>query len=274
MRSDFGHAYRTTGASGVNELVGAGYSMKRHRDDGKNRVQPHYSMVYVLTGHGQFTNATGNTMPLRPGSFFQRYPDRPHTLVLDTDTLWTEVYIALSPRLFNGLRDMQLLSDDNQVGYVGVKTEVLDDVCNLRDELQDCSDQHLRPLAFKAIRLVCDLLESATPFEETPLTASEEIVERACAILSQNLAETVDLKTLCRDEGWGYERFRKLFSRKMGVSPHQYRIRRRLDAACRMLAAGDENVTGIAYALGYASPQDLSAQFKKHLGIPPSQFRQ
>ena len=69
-----------------------------------------------------------------------------------------------------------------------------------------------------------------------------------------------------------YERFRKVFRARMGVSPAAYRIRRRIDRA-RELLVGGVSVSRVADELGYANPFIFSAQFKRLVGASPRAFQ-
>jgi AraC-like DNA-binding protein len=81
------------------------------------------------------------------------------------------------------------------------------------------------------------------------------------------------LEKYCSQYGVGYENFRKRFRLKIGVSPGRYIINRRIDAACEMLRMSKTPISEIAFSLGYASPFEFSAQFKKTIGISPNHYR-
>lgn len=67
-------------------------------------------------------------------------------------------------------------------------------------------------------------------------------------------------------------RFTRLFRRETGMSFAQWRQQACLSAALPRLAAGDP-VTAIALDLGYDSPANFTAMFKRVLGVPPSRYR-
>ncbi|HEV8246966.1 MAG TPA: AraC family transcriptional regulator, partial [Polyangiaceae bacterium] len=98
-------------------------------------------------------------------------------------------------------------------------------------------------------------------------------LERACRALADQASERRTLRDWCQRQGHDYERFRKAFQQRMGVSPGQYRIRRRLDRACQLLQATDDTIERIAAELGYTSPYEFSAQFSRRMGMPPSRYR-
>ena len=104
--------------------------------------------------------------------------------------------------------------------------------------------------------------------------AHRELIAAACDFLGRDFRKTADLAEFCRRRGCGYENFRKLFRAELGISPHRYRIRRRLDAACALLLRPELTISEISEMLGYASPYEFSAQFKRYMGCPPSGYRQ
>jgi AraC-like DNA-binding protein len=71
----------------------------------------------------------------------------------------------------------------------------------------------------------------------------------------------------------GYESFRKEFRARMGVSPGDYRIRRRIDRARELLTSTTQSVKEIAYELGYPNPSVFSLQFKREVGRSPEHYR-
>jgi AraC-like DNA-binding protein len=100
----------------------------------------------------------------------------------------------------------------------------------------------------------------------------EDPIDAVCRDLAEHPEQRFDLRGWCRARSLDYDRFRKDFVRRLGVPPHRFRIRRRLDRACALLRAG-AGVAEVAAQLGYPSPFEFSAQFRAHLGVPPSRWR-
>lgn len=67
--------------------------------------------------------------------------------------------------------------------------------------------------------------------------------------------------------------FLRLFSRVLGVSPHQYLVRTRLRLAARMLATPGASVTGTAYAVGFGDLSNFIRTFTRAAGVSPRAFR-
>jgi len=99
------------------------------------------------------------------------------------------------------------------------------------------------------------------------------MIERVAALLMRDLEERLDIEQIAAGLDVSYERFRKLFRQRMGVSPGEYRIRRRIDQARSMLIQQRLSNKEIAYALGYADPFTFSKQFKRFVGMSPTVFR-
>ena len=58
-----------------------------------------------------------------------------------------------------------------------------------------------------------------------------------------------------------------------GVTPHQFRIQARLDAAKHMLAMGRHSVTDVCLEVGFSSLGSFSALFTRRVGEAPSAYR-
>jgi transcriptional regulator GlxA family with amidase domain len=67
--------------------------------------------------------------------------------------------------------------------------------------------------------------------------------------------------------------FIRQFSGLFGDTPHQARIKARLDRARNLLVSGDRSVTEICMEVGFSSHGSFSALFARRLGVPPSEYR-
>ena len=67
--------------------------------------------------------------------------------------------------------------------------------------------------------------------------------------------------------------FARLFKNAVGQAPHQYLVSQRIEKAKRLLQTSDLSVGEIAHALGFDSHSRFTTQFRKRLGVSPSEFR-
>ncbi len=94
--------------------------------------------------------------------------------------------------------------------------------------------------------------------------AYEHIVTHYTEPLSNDvLASLVGVSTV-----W----FRKLFKDVYGVSPISFARSLRMERAKEMLVGDFGTVSDVAVSLGYANVYDFSRDFKRHIGIPPSEY--
>jgi AraC-like DNA-binding protein len=68
--------------------------------------------------------------------------------------------------------------------------------------------------------------------------------------------------------------FLRMFSRVLGVTPHQYLVRSRLRHAARLLAEDNRDVTDIAYDVGFGDLSNFVRTFHRAAGVSPLKFRQ
>ena len=71
-----------------------------------------------------------------------------------------------------------------------------------------------------------------------------------------------------------YSLFRKAFKAYTDLSPIQYVIKLRLQAARKLLMNTDKSIKEIAIYLNYDDSLYFSSLFKKHVGISPTTFRE
>lgn len=96
---------------------------------------------------------------------------------------------------------------------------------------------------------------------------------RARDLLSEVHDATLSIEDVAREAAISPYHFIRQFEAVFGVTPHQYRIRRRLELAKQLLAAGRHSVTDVCMAVGFSSLGSFSALFTQRIGVPPSVYR-
>lgn len=86
-------------------------------------------------------------------------------------------------------------------------------------------------------------------------------------------AEPVALEDAARQAGLSAFHFLRLFSRVLGVTPHQYLVRARLAHAARLLADDALNITDIALEVGFGDLSNFVRSFHRAAGVSPRAFR-
>ncbi len=237
--------------------------------DYTNRAHPEYVIVLVLRGWGLYIDSSGTEYPLHPGSCFQRFAGVPHTTRIEPDSGWVECFLQLGETMAALLENCAVAERERPVLTTAITPGVLERIRALRDSFLNAADAELIHQLPEILELAQLLLSG-----ESPKSGDErkKLLEQACAYLGGNFRRNDDLRGFCRRHGCGYENFRKIFKEELGISPHRYRIRRRLDAACALLNDPTLSIASIAERLGYSSPYEFSAQFKRHMGCAPSAY--
>jgi AraC family transcriptional regulator len=123
-----------------------------------------------------------------------------------------------------------------------------------------------------AARLLGMLAAQPSP----PLRLSARDRRRAVRValwLEAHAAECVPLERLARESGVSAFHFLRLFTRVIGVTPHQYLVRARLRHAARLLAQDAGPIAAIAYEVGFGDLSNFIRTFRRAAGVSPRTFR-
>jgi len=92
--------------------------------------------------------------------------------------------------------------------------------------------------------------------------------------IDANSHKAINLEDAAAEAGISPFHFLRLFSRALGVTPHQYLVRSRLRHAARRLTEDDSAITDIAYDVGFADLSNFVRTFHRAAGVSPLKFRQ
>ena len=101
----------------------------------------------------------------------------------------------------------------------------------------------------------------------------EYLLARAKSMLESDPAGKLDIPGLAEELGICHSTLNKLFRERAGVSPLQYRIRRRMEEAKHLLGNTSLPVKEVAFRLGYLNQLYFSNDFKKNCGMSPKAYR-
>jgi AraC family transcriptional regulator len=87
--------------------------------------------------------------------------------------------------------------------------------------------------------------------------------------IQSNLAEPLDLGSLAAVVGYSRFHFARAFQAAVGVSPHRYVVRRRLQRARTLLRIGKDSLAQIAAATGFSDQSHLSNWIRRVYGATP-----
>jgi AraC-like DNA-binding protein len=85
--------------------------------------------------------------------------------------------------------------------------------------------------------------------------------------------DRASIREVARASGMSHYHFIRRFEAVFGATPHQLRIRARLDRAKQLLALGQHSVTEVCFEIGFESLGSFSDLFTRRIGEPPSAYR-
>lgn len=262
--------HRVLGVALATDRIGVGVMDKSGiSNDQIDMLAPTWSVVYVLRGKGRYRDAHGRMYDLGPGDCFQRIPGRPQSTILEPASGWLEAFVDLGVGLWQVLDRMRLLPPEPPVWHWGLAPARIVRFTSLINDLEAAGERELPELCVRTQALAMEALRAAT----APAVSGSDSIDLVCRLLADEADGRLDLRSFCQREGLDFERFRKDFTRRIGQSPGQYRIRRRIERACVLLEATRDQVAVIATQLGYASPYEFSAQFRQWMGVSPQAYR-
>jgi AraC family transcriptional regulator len=91
--------------------------------------------------------------------------------------------------------------------------------------------------------------------------------------IEEHVAEQISLAELARLTRLSPIHFCRAFKRSVGLPPHQYQLRRRIERAKALLADPSHSVTSIALECGFSLPGGFATAFRRATGMTPSAFR-
>jgi AraC-like DNA-binding protein len=116
-------------------------------------------------------------------------------------------------------------------------------------------------------------LLSAKKARHHPVSAADRrrAVEAALWI-DGNSQDEIRLEQVAAQAGLSPFHFLRMFSKAIGVTPHQYLVRSRLRRAAKLLVEKERSVTDIALDVGFADLSNFVRTFHRAAGVPPGRF--
>ena len=264
--------HRNIGNDVNNGVLSCGYLNKKTGNcSDKNITFEYYGALLLLSGTGVHIDNKGHEYKLYPGCFIQRIPGKIHSTYVHPDGKWLEFFICFGRQLFEALTNIGLLDDEQDVLYPGLNMAIFDTLNNFMHSLSKAEDIELPMLLTEAQRIILTTYRMHN--ENITKNENMEIIKQACQIINQDQFSRISAREVAGKIGIGYEKFRKLFKSKVGISPSEFTIQRRMNNAKSLLIDTKKSIKEISIELGFPDPFTFTKQFKKVVGVSPSNFR-
>jgi AraC-like DNA-binding protein len=100
-----------------------------------------------------------------------------------------------------------------------------------------------------------------------------EVIDRLCAEIVSSPGAMYRLGVMARSLHCSADHFARVFRKRKGVAPGEFVLVTRLEAAKNLLRGSSHSITRISELLGYRDVYYFSKQFRRRVGMTPTQFR-
>lgn len=233
------------------------------------RTNPYYhQMIFTYQGLGQ-TIEDGKPKEIKPGTLFVTKAGQPQYYKIKDNT-WNFLWFWVADT-----HEWEVIRKQNILRPAKFKDELLWVFNHLRIEHSKISFS-----SKMIIQCLCDLLLQYLR-EEIHIEMDlyqQEILEKLNALVQKIYADIKypwDVKTLSEESGLYLSKshFIKIFIENMGLTPMRMVTKIRMEIAANLLKNTTDNLSKIAYTIGYNTPYAFSDAFKRWFGVSPKQYR-
>jgi AraC-like DNA-binding protein len=261
----------------VSEIPGLVLGSARFADVGFDR---HYHLDFhigFVTEGIQRHRSKGESFLLGPGRIALMPPGEIHDGASEGGGAYTLKTFRLSQALIADMTE-EISGQPRELELTSVLLEDARLVGNLR-WLHEAMQQHVSPgsLAVQAqwITLLERLLRQSrtiTP-ESIPGSLSALQWSRVRDYCFSHIDQRITLDDLAGLCGLGRFPFLKQFKRTIGMTPHAWLLRLRLERACGLLSRSGQPIVDVAHAVGFYDQSHFNRAFRQAFGVAPSRYR-
>lgn len=224
-----------------------------------------FAIEFVREGHFQFVQDNAE-FPAGPDTVFLVRPGCDVEMSCDTAAIARKRTISIAGPMLSAFLDTLGLARANliQIRHSAELDGCYDEATRLLRERPD-------DFASQSSLLLCRMLHLlAFDFRREH---TQEPLAAILRYLDRNLGETATIDELSEHFHLSAATLHRLFRRHLGVSPIHYQLKRKMEAAKRLLLATEEPIKEIAFRLGYSNALYFSSEFHRFTGESPRNFR-
>ena len=236
------------------------------------RVLGSYALVYILAADGYYADARGLRRELGAGDAVLIFPELAHAYGPRPGTSWRHLYFVFNGPQFDLWRKAGLLDPTRPVW----RAEPVDFWARRLEEAVQTGGNHGPAAALRTLGRFLDALGELLAMHETEERDPEGgawFAESQRLLGGPEARGWLTPQQVARTVGLSYENFRKQFAARAGVSPGQFRKRKRIDRACSAIYHGGRTLKQLAEELEFCDVFHFSKAFKQIAGTTPSEFR-
>ena len=151
------------------------------------------------------------------------------------------------------------------------ETKRPDILAKLFRNILDCWNKKELGYKYKCSALLCEILAECYAENYIPSVKNSKIQNSVDYILANYKKSDLTIKEIADQSFMSEVYFRKLFKEEYGSSPQRYIIKLRIQNAVGLISTGYYSLSEVAYMSGYIDYKYFSTEFKKAMGVSPSE---
>ena len=234
-----------------------------------------YHLHVILGGRGVLS-VNGNIYPLHRGQMFVTKPGEQTWYRADEKDPWVYCWMTFDGNkaakyienagLKQGINWRDCYTDPLKF-YTLVKDLLDRPEMSLSNDLQRLS----LLLSFISLAIETETQKSHISRHESDIN-TDTYVDMAITYIQSNFSN-IKISDVARNIGINRSYLTKIFKNKVGISPQEYLMDRKLSYACKLLLETDAQIQDIARRIGYDNLLTFSKIFKGRYGISPKNYR-
>ena len=218
----------------------------------------------MISGSGTYT-VGGETYALQPSECFLIRPGERTLYTADREDPWEYMWVA-----FDGFDVLEIL---RRTGLVNRYVSAVENGEEFASYLQEMIAEFNQGSLFKVMSCFYGAMSVLEKSEHGgAYTREHEYVNKAIGYIKSNYGYPIQISDLARHIGIDRTYLYRIFSASENMSPKQYLMQVRINAAKKMLLAGSYTVGETAISCGFSDAASFCGRFKRCTGMTPKAF--
>ncbi|MDD3766075.1 MAG: AraC family transcriptional regulator [Eubacteriales bacterium] len=229
-------------------------------------VRDFYLIHYVVCGKG-FFQVGEKTYNLTKGGGFLIVPGQLTYYQADQKDPWEYIWVG-----FRGVKALELL----ELCALTQENPVFEDI-GVGEIFKSMIDGYgMKNAQLHVLSKLYGFFAHACQNQKLPEEKSDlkkEYVSNAINFIKSNYMKDISIGLITKEIGLDRSYFYEIFKKQTGISPKQFLIDYRIEAACKLLRQTNYKISDIARSVGYEDEFMFSRMFSKRKGISPLKYR-